>query len=279
MDSLVFAAKVQCHLDHDDLVTRVLLVTRFSVIALGILMFLASLWYKEVYLFFLSIALKLNMLLNELLSDVIIRQSAPPIPCNDNNPALAAMGHDMNVYGMPSFMSQHVYFFVTVVLTYALLWRIRLGFLSLLSMLSYAALTCTAQVVLLYNTPWQIVAGAAVGVAYGVIYQALIYYALSPYFPWIISTRVFKYMGYRDRMCSTVSRFKLTGNLADARVYFHDVIWPLVMFVISPSLGSQTPIDLHSIEQTVSEELAQLYQGHDDDLVLPSNVNNKNKTR
>lgn len=274
MDSLVFAAKIQCHLDDDDVVTRILLVTRFSVVALGILMFLASLWYKEVYLFFLSIALKLNMLLNELLSDVIIKQSAPLIPCNNYTPALSVMGQT-DVYGMPSFMSQHIYFFITVTLTYALLWRIRLSFLSLLSMMGYAALTCTAQVVLLYNTPWQIVAGAAVGVTVGLLYQLFIYYVLSPYFHWIISTRVFKYMGYQDRMCGTVRRFKLRGNLSDAKTYFHDVIWPLITLIISPNLGSQIPIDLHSVEQKVDEELGKLYTGDKSDIV----VSNKNKTR
>lgn len=259
MDSIIFAAKVQCHLDHDDPVTHILLITRFSVISLALLMLVASLWYKEVYLFFLSIALKLDIYLNELLADVIIKQSAPRIGCNDNNPALSALRDPMSVYGMPSDLAEHVYFFVTVALTYALLWRIRLGFLSVFSLLGYAALTCTAQVVLRFNSPWQVVAGAGVGVAYGLLYQLFIFYAVSPYFPWIISTRVFSYLGYKNHMCGSISRFKLHGNLSDALNYFSDVIWPIVLYVVAPYMGSQTPIDLYEVEQRVLSELQLVY--------------------
>lgn len=280
MDSIIFAAKVQCHLDHDDPVTHILLVTRFSVVSLALLMLVASLWYKEIYLFFLSIALKLDVLLNELLADVIIRQSAPRIGCNDNNPALSAMRDPMSVYGMPSDLVQHVYFFVTVALTYALLWRIRLGFLSIFSLLGYAALTSTAQVVLRFNSPWQTVAGAAVGTAEGVLYQLFIYYALSPYFPWITSTRVFKYFDYKDRMCGTVCRFKLQGNLADAQRYFHEVIWPIILYVVAPNLGGQQPVDLDIVENEVSKELERVYSSDSQtqDTVIDS-INEKLKLR
>ena len=259
MDSIIFAAKIQCHLDHEDIVTHILLVTRFSVVSLALLMLVASLWYKEVYLFFLSIALKLDIFLNELLSDVIIKQSAPRIGCNDNNPALSAMADPMNVYGMPSDLVEHVYFFITAALTYALLWRIRLGFFSVFSLFGYAALTCAAQVVLRFNSPWQVVAGAGVGVIYGFLYQLFIYYAVAPYFPWIISTRVFKYMGYKDRMCGTMSRFKMQGNLSDAQAYFHNIIWPIFLWKAAPNLGSQTPLDLDSIEEKVDDELQKVY--------------------
>lgn len=269
LDELVYAAKVQCHLDSDDVVTRLLLLTRFSVIALALLMFFASLKYKEIYLLFLSIALKLNIFLNELLSDVIIKQSAPSIDCNNDNPALVVMGHEMNVYGMPSFIAQHVYFFITVSLTYALLWRVRLSFLTLLALLGYAALACTAQVVLLYNTAWQVVVGAAVGIVFGVLYQAFIYYALSPYFEWIVSTRVFSYFEYRDGMCSTVSRFELYGNLSDARCYFELVIWPLLLQKLAPHFGSLEPVDVDQIRRKLENSIEKVYTQSD----------NKNKER
>lgn len=259
MDSVVFAAQVHCHLDHDDPVTHILLVTRFSVISLWLLMLMASLWYKEVYLFFFSIALGLDSYLNELLSDVIIKQSAPSIPCNQNQPALSFPWDPMEVNGMPSALAEHVYLFVTVALTYALLWRVRLSLLSFFALYGYAALTCSAQVVLRFNSPWQVIAGAGVGTLYGLLYQLFIYYGLSPYFPWLISTAVFRYFEYRDRMCSVTSRFILQGNLSDARGYLHEVIWPLFLQTAAPSLNAATPLDLVSIEHQLDAKLEQVY--------------------
>lgn len=263
MDSVIFAAQVHCHLDHDDPVTHVLLITRFSVVSLWLLMLVAGLWYKEVYLLFLSLALGVDNYLNELLSDVMIKQPAPSIPCNYDQPALSVPWDPMEVYGMPSALVEHVYLFVTVALTYALLWRVRLSLLSFFAMYGYAALTCAAQVVLRFNTPWQVIVGAAVGTVYGLLYQLFIYYVLSPYFTWIVSTSVFHYLEYRDRMCSVTSRFIMQGNLSDARSYYHEVIWPLFLHIATPYLNAGTPLDLVSIEQQLDTCLKELYTDRD----------------
>lgn len=279
MDSVIFAAQVHCHLDHDDPVTHVLLITRFSVISLWLIMLVASLWYKEVYLFFFSLALGLDNYLNELLSDVIIQQSAPTIACNNDTPALSFIKDPMNVYGMPSALVQHVYLFVTVALTYALLWRIRLSLLSFFAMYGYAALTCTAQLVLRFNSGWQIIAGAAVGIVYGLLYQLFIYYLLSPYFGWIVSTAVFHYLEYRDRMCGTVSRFIMQGNLSDARSYLHEIIWPLLLDSAAPHLNAGTPLDLASMEHKLDKRLQELYSDADTCKQLLDKIYHSNKAQ
>lgn len=173
--------------------TRTLVIFQFFPLFLTIGMYAITLTYKyqELYYRCFSLGITLNWLLNLGLSYFF--HSPPHIQnCGTN-------------YSMPSWHSQHVFFFYTMVTTYALFKKQKLGAINLVFLNTIPALVCAARLMLGFNTFSELMVGNIIGVTFAFAYQLFLLKVVQPRVPWFLGFPFVKFMGYRDHFFFTNS--------------------------------------------------------------------------
>jgi membrane-associated phospholipid phosphatase len=173
--------------------TRFLVICQFFPLYLSIGMYAVTLTYKyqELYYRCFSLGLTLNWLLNWALQYVFM--SKPHIQgCGDG-------------YSMPSWHSQHAFFFYTMVTTYVLFKKQRLGAVNLVFLNAMPALVCAARLMLGFNTFSELMVGNIVGVTFAFVYQLFLLKVVQPRVPWLLEFTLFKFLGYKDHFFFTNS--------------------------------------------------------------------------
>lgn len=187
IDQLEIYVALKCLPSYDhSIFMRTLVVCQFFPLFLTIGMYTISLTYKyqELYYRFFSFGLTLNWLLNWLLQNII--QSKPRIQnCGDG-------------FAMPSFHSQHCFFFYTMVITYLLLQRRRMGIFNLLILNAVPALVCAARFTLGFNTFSELMVGCIMGTSFGFVYQYILLKWVKPRVPRLLEVHIVRWLGFTD---------------------------------------------------------------------------------
>lgn len=253
MDDVVFYVKAHLGVDSVDVVQIFFALTRFSTLSLTYtLFFIGIFWFKDIYLFFVSLGLTLDSLINWGLRTLV----ADPVPDD-------AIKHvdDPLEYGMPSALVEHAMFASIIFLTYAFFWRVHLRFGPFVFISGYPTLVAAGQLVLKFNTPLQIVVGAAVGAILGLLYQLLLFYVVAPLFPKLMGTRIVRFCGYSNQLCRL--RIKPDAGIpiltreekAAALHYFREVVWPTVNASLSRRVNRAIPIYLDNVKKEVEDAI------------------------
>jgi len=169
------------------LISRIFVLTRFSSIAITLIMYFSGIWYRELYLLIFGIGLSLDSLLNTLLQN-IIEQPVPNEGCGGE-------------FGMPSELSQHILFFYTMLVTFPILYTQSAGIVNIAIVTLVTSFVCAAQVHLGYNDSAQVAAGAVIGSTFGFVYQMIVFLTIYPRFNWILDTWLISAFGYIDSWC------------------------------------------------------------------------------
>ena len=187
IEQLEHYTAMRCIPDYDyGLFSRFLVICQFTPLYLTIGMCAVSLTYKnqEIYYRFFSIGLSLNWLLNLFLQYVI--QSEPHIKnCGKG-------------YSMPSWHSQHVFFFYSMIITYLIIRKKTLPVLNLMILNSVPSLVCAARLMLGFNTFSELMVGNIVGVTFGFLYQYALFRWIKPRVGSLLSFRIIRWLGFRD---------------------------------------------------------------------------------
>lgn len=173
--------------------TRFLVICQFFPLYLTIGMWAMTFIYKyqEIYFRFFSIGLTLNWLLN-LALQYMFRQ----------RPHIQGCGGG---YSMPSWHSQHVFFFYTIVITYLIIQKRHMGAFNLLLLNAVPALVCASRLTLGFNTFSELMVGNIVGVAFAAISQLVVFKWLRPKVPKLLEYRLVQWLGYRDHLLNMAS--------------------------------------------------------------------------
>lgn len=249
---------VEQHLGTDsiDVVQLFFALTRFSTLVLTYTLFFISIfWFKDIYLFFVSLGLTLDSLINWGLRQAI-QDPVPDDALQRDNGSLE--------YGMPSFMVEHSMFVSIIFLTYAFFWRVKLRTGPMIFIFSYPCLVAAAQLVLQFNTPLQTVVGAAVGILLAVLYQLFLFYVVVPLFPKLMGTRLVKFCKYTNQLCrlqirpdAEVPVLNKEEKLA-AIHYFREIVWPYVAASMARRVNRAVPIYLNEVKSEVEEAIKRL---------------------
>lgn len=171
--------------------TRFLVICQFFPLYLSIGMFALTLAYKyqEIYYRCFSVGLALNWLLNWALQSIF-----------RSEPHIQNCGTE---HSSPSWHSQHAFFFYTLVTTYVLFKKQRLGALNLVFLNTMPALVCAARLMLGFNTFSELMIGNIVGVTFAFAYQLFLLKVIQPRVPWLLDFTLMKYLGYKDHFFFT----------------------------------------------------------------------------
>ena len=128
---------------------------------------LAIVYPQDIYLLFVSFMMMLNFPLNYGLQ-LVIGDAPRFVGCYDK-------------FGAPSFAFQHLLLLDTLVMTYPWIYNQPMRIKPLLVSRALLQFAAFSWVYIGANTVSEILIGAGVGVAFGLIAQAFVYYALQPY--------------------------------------------------------------------------------------------------
>jgi hypothetical protein len=127
----------------------------------------------------------------------------PASPANCGAPPLDPCAACVSC-GMPAFEAQDTAFFVAAIFLYMFTWRhphIRLVHSFLL--VAWLTVMAWSHSFFGFNSPGQIVAGAAIGAAYAMFWHALVFVWLYPYFDTMLAWAPARWLEYRDTFCRT----------------------------------------------------------------------------
>ncbi len=161
-------------------------------------MWAITLYHYELYFFILSICLSIDWGLNALLQ-YTIKMPGRYVGCGTK-------------YEMPSFASQHAVFFLTLILTFFVIWKKRVSpyRLFLANFLTIFALL--ARVYIGINRPSELIIGASVGLVEALILQYIIYLFVYPNIDSILSWKVVNFIGLEDNLCRRYSYLDLKNT-------------------------------------------------------------------
>jgi hypothetical protein len=147
-----------------------------------------AVYKQELYLLLFSLSLSLNWLINLFFQQVAFRQEGAFPGCGSR-------------YQMPSFSSQQIVCFQTMVAFYTIAWTRRVFYLNSLSMHCFSALVVFARTFIGINTVAQLMAGAGFGFVDGILFHCIIYFLIFPNFKAILGWRFSRWKGVVDTLC------------------------------------------------------------------------------
>lgn len=196
----------------DNVLTTLLAPTRYVGPLLTLLMYVAGLRYKELYLLLFGLGLSLDGYANVAWRYVLRDTERPVATCADAYAPFAS----------PSYQAQHTAFFVTFALTYIGLYRPRAKLWHFVLLAAFAVVVFYADRRLNYHSERALLAGAYVGafnafvwqvrlrcekeVRLLILVQLFVRFALYPAFPFVVSTRLARYLAYTDSLCGAPER-------------------------------------------------------------------------
>lgn len=162
--------------------------TRIAPQIISVLLFVATSYYKEFYLFLFGIGLFIDFLVNIALNLVL--------------PGDVRVETCMPRFGSAvSYQVQHVNFFITFILGYSLLYRPRIALWQVFLLVLFPAFVVMGAEFLNYYHSTAIVAGALIGATNAMLYQLFLYWAIVPRFPWLLACGPIRWWGYQDKLC------------------------------------------------------------------------------
>jgi len=182
-----------------------------------------SLYQHEFYLFLLSLCLTADTGVNIALQ-YIIKQPGPFPGCGTQ-------------YEMPSFSTQHSSMVVCMLMSFMLLWRVSVPSKKIFLLFVFLYGAIVARVYCGINSRWQLLAGALAGTVEGLIYQAIIYFLIYPYYKTILSWRLAAFLDLKDHLLSPEQE-------DDPSLEEHDVLER------QPSKGSGEAVPLVHVQHT-----------------------------
>ena len=157
-------------------------------IFLTIGMYAISLYKYELYFAMVSVLLTINWLISYIIQRAIVGESYRFIDCG-------------SPYQMPSFGSQHIIVFETLMILYMLTWGSKFYFKLIILLRLFTSGVLVSRIFLGINTVEQLLMGAVIGFFEGIIYHLLIYYVLFPYFSHILEWTLIQWLGLEDNLC------------------------------------------------------------------------------
>lgn len=115
-------------------------------------------------------------------------------------------------YQMPSFASQQIVTFETMMTLFMIVWgnRFKLKLIILLRTFTFGVLV--SRIFLGINTTDQLLIGALMGFLLAILYHTIIYYIIFPYFGKILNWSLIRWLGLEDNMCGS-SKLHVTDDL------------------------------------------------------------------
>jgi len=174
----------KCLLYEPGLISPFFIGIDFFPTLLTIGFFSLSLYITDIYLFLFSISLSFHILVNIIIRVYIIAADNRFVDCG-------------TLHQMPSLSSDHAVFFVTVMITFIMLWRRHTASSKIVMLNFFILLVLFARVFLGINTLPELFFGLLHGFGWAIIYQLLIYFIFYPYFNTILSFWLFKWFGFK----------------------------------------------------------------------------------
>ncbi|RYX79893.1 hypothetical protein EON71_00115 [bacterium] len=156
---------------------------------------------KEIYYQFFAFGCVLNSQLNFLLTRLVIYTNFLP----EKNEYMNKCGGTMR---MPSWHAQHVFFFYISVIMYFFRRETKINELQMIVIHLIPGLVCISRFGLGFNTFLEVLMGSICGILFGIFYEYAIMVIVEPQIPWLISTRISKYLNFVDNILNnnTVSK-------------------------------------------------------------------------
>jgi len=191
--------------DHDVFGAHITIALDFYPIFLTVGIYAVSLYKYELYFALVSVVLTLNWGVNYGIQRMVGPSSRFP-ECG-------------SAYQMPSFSSQHIVLFETMMALFMLTWgqKLYIKLIILLRLFSFAVLV--SRIYIGVNTTTQLLAGAGVGFVSAIVYHIIIYFLIYPYFTRILDFTLMRWLGLEDNLCrknSSKIRVKRNTNLTKA---------------------------------------------------------------
>lgn len=169
--------------------TGVYALLRYAPYFITIALYIASFWYKQIYLLFFSFGLTLDGLINEAINDAVNRPPRTP-KC----PPLwgTAVAYEIETSS----------FFVTFILGYMTLYRPRTKLWHILLLFIWLALNVSGAHFMHFHHSDAIVNGAILGTFLALTYQVLLHWIFVPSMCRVLRYRLVRYWGYIDTLCN-----------------------------------------------------------------------------
>jgi hypothetical protein len=171
---------------------------------LTLTLYAITLYHNELYFLLLSICLTLDTFVSVGLQYAIGLPSRFP-GCG-------------NQYEMPSFSSQHITLFITMVLTFSSVWRRSIAARRIVLINTGMAFTQIARVYIGINRSSELFFGCMVGLIESALFQCIIYFIIYPLFDAILNTRLARFMNLEDNLCRDDLRVLHHRVLNDDRI-------------------------------------------------------------
>lgn len=163
-------------------------VLDFYPLVLTVGLFAISILRQEIYLFLLSLGLSFNWLICFFFQQVVFKQ----------NGAFPNCGSPLQ---MPSFASQQIVFFQTMVAFYAICWTKKIYWTNTILLHFFSSLVVWARIFIGINTVQQLLVGAIFGLVLGTFYHCVLFYLIYPHFKTILKWKIMKWRGFEDSLC------------------------------------------------------------------------------
>lgn len=160
----------------------------FYPIFLTVGIYAISLYQYELYLALVSFGLTFNWGFSVFLQRAVFRQAGRFPDCG-------------SPFQMPSFSTQLVVMFNTMMACYMVIWGKRYPGKLVLLMQLFTACVLIARIFIGINTREQLLAGALVGFIMGYMYHLFILRIVYPYFGNMLRWRWIRFLGMVDTMC------------------------------------------------------------------------------
>jgi len=207
--------------------TGVYALLRYAPYFITIVMYVASFWYKQIYLLFFSIGLTLDGYLNEAINDAVNRpprmQRCPPL------------------WGTAvAYEIEHAAFFITFALGYMSLYRPRTKLWHIALLFLWYALIVSGAHFMHFHHSDAIVNGAILGTFVALTYQVLLHWIFVPRLCRMLQNRLVVYWGYIDTLCY--------GDTVPRHVVVHE------NFQREFGKNRERALDYESVEKFVSKQ-------------------------
>lgn len=207
---------------------------RYAPYFITIVLYIASFWYKQIYLLFFSIGLTLDGVLNEALNNAFPRAWRTP-----GCPPLwgAAVAYQI----------EHAAFFITFVLGYMLLYRPRTKLWHILLLFTFYALTVSGAHYMNFHYADAIANGAIVGSFAALTYQTILHWFFVPRLCRMLKHRLIVYWGYMDTLC--------TGEVQPLHVLMDENFTREFGSSSSSSSRQQTYIEREKVREFIAKQI------------------------
>jgi len=176
---------------------------------LSIAMYAISIYHYELYFFLFGLCLSLDWGINTGLQYAF-----------GQTPRFPGCG---NTYEFPSFSSQHIVLFVTLILCFFSWWKRIISPLHLFLLQLFSAIVLVARIYIGINTISQLISGAAFGLLEGVLLNYALYFILKNYSSRIEDWRIFALSGLKNTIIKRdINKKKLYKILLRTREEFEN---------------------------------------------------------